>query len=123
MDISDIDHKKLLQLRIEELGSAIININKGKTDIDGFASEEMLDYWNKGINCRQSQGQYIVNDEKYLDFSRSCDDALMILLKDNIEKARYQYVPLFRGIIKYDSYANSDLEKDSKKSCQQEYLL
>jgi len=118
MENNETDHKKLLQSRIEELGSAIINIFDGKTYVEGFNGEEMLCLWNKGVNCRQSQGLYYIEAEDELDYSRSKDNALIILKRDNLEKCRFQFVPFFKGIVKYNliENLNSRLEQKFKSN-------
>lgn len=88
----------LLQERIEELDSAILNI-KDKVYITGFMSAERLkDYYNKNMQCYLSKGIYEIED---LDFSKVNDNGLFIVLKNNIEIGKYQFVPIKKGSVTY----------------------
>lgn len=90
----------LLQQRIEELGSAILNRKGDRVHIIGFYNRErLMDYLN-GINCFKSKGLY---DEADLDYSRIQDNCLMILMEDDIEVKRIQYIPIFNGIVKFNT--------------------
>lgn len=88
----------LLQERIEELDSAILDI-RDKIYITGFMSAERLnDYYNKNIQCYLSKGIYEIED---LDFSKIKDNGLFIILKNNIEIEKYQFVPIKKGFVTY----------------------
>ena len=88
----------LLQERIEELGSAILHI-KDKVYLTGFMSVEKLnDYYNKDIQCYLSKGIYELEN---LDFSKIKDYVLFIVLKDNVELKKYQFIPIKKGSITY----------------------
>lgn len=88
----------LLQARIEELGSAILNFKGNIVYIDGFYNRERLLDYLSGSQCRMSQGLYDYED---LDYSRIQDNCMMIIKQEDKEFKRYQYVPFFKGIVKY----------------------
>lgn len=95
----------MLQARIEELGSAILNLKGDIIYIDGFYNcDRLMDYLN-GINCIMSKGIY---DYQELDYSRIQDNCLFIIKKDNRELKRYQFIPLFKGIVKYKNVTNGN---------------
>ena len=88
----------LLQDRIEELDSAILDI-KDKVYLTGFMSAERLtDYYNKNIQCYLSKGIYELEN---LDFSKIKDNAMFIILKDNVEIKKYQFIPIKNGSVSY----------------------
>jgi len=94
----------LLQKRIEELGSAILNFTGNKVYIIGFYnSARLIDYLH-GTNCWQSKGFY---DAEEIDCSRAQDDSLIIIMRDNKEIERYQYQPFLRGVVKYRNRDNN----------------
>lgn len=88
----------MLQDVIEELGSAIVNHKGGKVYVDGFYSSDRLKDWLDGLNCRFSQGLF---DEEEVDYSRIQDNSLFVIKRDDQEICRYQYRPIFGGIVKY----------------------
>lgn len=61
----------LLQERIEEMGSAVLNCVEDKIYITGFYNCNRLYDWLNGIDCYQSKGIYEKCD---LDFSRIRDE-------------------------------------------------
>ncbi|HCW54758.1 MAG TPA: hypothetical protein DG753_13715 [Clostridium sp.] len=99
----------MLQERIEELGSAILDYKDGKVFITGFMSLDRIeDYYNKGVNCFFSKGIY--NEEK-LNFGKIKTDSLFIILKDEKEVCRYQFSVLKKDIIKYKDSNNKPKTK------------
>lgn len=88
----------LLQERIEELDSAILDI-KDKVYLTGFMSAERLnDYYNKNIQCYLSKGIYELEN---LDFSKIKDNAIFIILKNNMEIKKYQFIIIKKGSVTY----------------------
>ncbi|MDD2422417.1 MAG: hypothetical protein PHU78_09830 [Heliobacteriaceae bacterium] len=90
----------LLQQRIEELGSAIINYRGNLVHIDAFYnSDRLLDYLG-GLNCIQSVGLY---DYEEIDYSRIKDNCLLIVKQDDKEVKRFRYAPIFKGTVKFSN--------------------
>lgn len=99
----------LLQERINELGSAIINIRNRKIHLTGFmSSERLLDYYEKGNDCRLSMGVYSI-EEYNVAYGR--DNALFIVLEDNIEVSRYEFRLIKNDTIKYKDEDNKPRTK------------
>lgn len=89
----------MLQERIEELGSAILNFKENKVFLWGFNDPDRLnDYYLNKSYCHCSQGIYSARD---LNFGRTKDNALFVLIKDNTEFNRYQFEVLLKDTIKY----------------------
>ncbi len=89
----------LLQERIEELNSGIIDTYKNKIKLTGFLSEErLLDYYNKRLDCRFSVGIYA---KENFDIAYVKDNALFIILKEGQEASRYKFTPIKRETINY----------------------
>lgn len=87
----------LLQQRIEEVGSAIINHKDNLVHITTFYNSDRLNDYLGGLNCIQGFGMY---DPEDLDYTRIQDNCLMIVQKDDKEVHRFQFKPLFRGTVK-----------------------
>lgn len=90
----------VLQERIEELGSGILNYKDDKVYITGFYNSARLLDWLNGFDCWQSKGIY---DKRELNFSRIKDNALFIVREYDIEVKRFQYVPFFKGSVQFNS--------------------
>ncbi|MGL5068428.1 MAG: hypothetical protein ACRC6T_11530 [Sarcina sp.] len=89
----------MLQERIEELGSAILYFKEDKIFLWGFNDPDRLNaYYLNNSYCHCSQGIY---SEQNLNFGRTRDNALFILIKDNNELNRYQFEVLLKDTIKY----------------------
>lgn len=97
-----------LQDRIEELGSAIINIKGNKVYIMGFYNSERLNDWLNGSDCWQSKGIY---DKHEIDFSRAMDNSLIIIMQYDVETIRYQFKPFFKGVIKYTNLQETTISR------------
>lgn len=94
----------MLQERIAELGSAILEIKGEKVHILGFMSPERLDdYIKTGSKCFYSQGIY---DNRELNFGVIQDNALFIVRKDTKEVEKFQFTPLLKDTIKYKDENN-----------------
>ncbi|WP_188455578.1 hypothetical protein [Virgibacillus oceani] len=89
----------MLQQRVNELKSAILNIVKDKVHVTGFMREEMLLlHLNEGSKCWSSLGLY---DYQELDFSNIKSDALIIVQKDGKEINRYLYKRVYKDTIQF----------------------
>lgn len=89
----------LLQERIEELESGILNIKNNQVEVIGFLSPERLnDYYEKGIQCFYSKEFY---PNENLNFNKIKDNALFVVIKDNKEISRYQFNILIKDTIKF----------------------
>lgn len=88
----------LLQERIEELNSGILELGE-KCYLTGFMSPERLnDYYENGIQCYFSKGIY---DLENIDFSKIKDNAIFIVLKNNIELNKYQFTLIKKDSVTY----------------------
>lgn len=88
----------LLQARINELNSAILNFSNDKVYITGFYSPEMLLlHVNEGRDNHQSKGVY---DRSNVNFWNVQNNALFIIQEDGIEKERIQYKRIFKDTLK-----------------------
>lgn len=79
----------MLQDRVNELGSGILDIKNNRVYITGFMSEKMLQlYLTKEAKNWSSQGLY---DNEDLEFHNITDDALIIVQENGKEVNRHQY--------------------------------
>jgi len=91
--------KMLLQERIEELNSGIINILNNKIEVTGFMSEErLLDYYERGYDCRFSVGLY---PKEEFDIAYVKDNALFIIQENGKEIKRYKFIPIKKDTVNY----------------------
>lgn len=89
----------ILQERIEELGSGILNYKNNKIYLTGFLSKERLeDYYYNNLNCAFSNGIY---DYEKLDFTKIKDNSLFLIQKDDELIEKHLYKPLFKDTFKY----------------------
>jgi DNA polymerase-3 subunit epsilon len=89
----------MLQNRVNEFKSAILNFAEKKVYVKGFTREEMLQrYLEKGTQCWSSQGMYDYQD---LEFHNIKNDALIIVQKDGKEIDRYQYKHDYKDTVQY----------------------
>lgn len=89
----------ILQERIEELGSGILELKNNKVYLTGFLSRDRLEeYCNKNINCAFSHGIY---DYENLDFSRIKDNALFLVIKNNKVEDKHIFNPIYKGSFKF----------------------
>lgn len=98
---TSVNEAVLIQGRISELGSGIIDIHNNKIRLTGFLSPERLHEFLNGTNCFFSFGLY--PNENYNE-SVSKDDALFIVRENNIEIKRWLYQKRFESsvILKID---------------------
>ncbi|MFF2876152.1 hypothetical protein ACFVR2_07510 [Gottfriedia sp. NPDC057991] len=81
----------MLQERIEELASAILDINENTVSVTGFLfPERLLNYYIDGSDCFSSKGLYPLPDQP-LDFSKVKTNALFVILQNGIEQQRIQF--------------------------------
>jgi len=89
----------MLQDRVNELNSAILEIKDNKIYITGFTREEMLQrYLDHGTQCFSSKGLY---DYQELEFHNIKSNALIIIMKNGKELGRHQYKPIQKETIQY----------------------
>ncbi|MGG0482449.1 hypothetical protein ABEY65_03535 [Priestia aryabhattai] len=89
----------MLQLRVNELDSGILDLLGDRIYITGFTREEMLEsHLTKGIENWSSKGLYDYQD---LEFYNLKNNALLIVRKDKKEINRYQYKPVYRDTIQF----------------------
>lgn len=89
----------MLQDRVNELKSAILDIKENKAYVTGFMSEEMLQlHLTKGSKNWSSMGLY---DNEDLELHNIKNNALFIVNKNGAEVGRYQYKPIFRDTIQF----------------------
>ena len=96
----------LLQERIEELNSVIIDIYENKIKLTGFLSEErLLDFYERGSDCRFSIGLYPKED---FDIAYTKDNSLIIIMDQGNEIQRYKFVPIKKYTINYKDIDNKN---------------
>lgn len=99
----------LVQEIINDLGSGIINTKGVKVHITGFLLEErLLGYMFTGKDCRYSIGVFPL--EEY-DIAYIKDNALFLILDNDIEVARYKFKPLKNDIVRYKHDGNKTTTK------------
>ena len=94
----------MLQERINELDSAIINIKGNLVYTIGFYNTNMLNlFLNEGKKNWSSTGRY---DFEEITFHNIKTDATFILQKDDIEIAQYRYKVVKTGTLVYENEQN-----------------
>lgn len=89
----------MLQDRVNELKSAILDIKGNKVYVTGFMSEEMLQlHLTEGSKNWSSMGLY---DDEDLEFHNIKNNALIIVKKNGVKAGRYQYKPVFKDTIQF----------------------
>ena len=102
----------MLQNRLNELASAILDIEGNKVYITGFTREEMLQsFLDTGIEAWSSKGLYDYQD---LEFHNIKDDALIIVRKDGKEINRFQYKPIYRNTIELKNEKGNKVSRTFK---------
>lgn len=95
----------ILQERIEELGSGILERKNNKVHLTGFMSKDRLDdYLTKNINCIFSYGIY---NYETLDFSKIKDDSLFLFIENNEVKSKYSFTLIYKGSFKFKTIDNT----------------
>ncbi|MBT2606401.1 hypothetical protein J7E55_25900 [Bacillus sp. ISL-53] len=99
----------MLQNRVNELNSAILDMKGNKVYITGFTREEMLQsFLDTGIEAWSSKGLY---DYQELEFQNIKDDALIIVRRDEKEMNRYQYKQVYKGTIKFKNEEGKNVSR------------
>lgn len=89
----------MLQERINEMDSGILTIDGTRVHIIGFSNEKMLmGYLTRNKKNWSSIGLYDYQD---LSFNSIKNNALFIVKKNGEEIGKYQYVPVYKGTVKY----------------------
>ncbi|WP_163582095.1 hypothetical protein [Gracilibacillus saliphilus] len=88
----------MLQERVNQLKSAILEIDDKKVHVWGFLREDMLLlHLDKGLKCWSSQGLYEYQD---LEFHNCKNNALFIIKKEGKEISRHQYKSVYKDTVK-----------------------
>lgn len=97
----------MLQERISELGSGILQIRGNEVYLTGFMSPERLhDYYDKNIDCHFSHGIY---PNRELNWGKIQDNAMFIVLnKDNEVVNKYQFLVIKKDIVRYKDKDNTN---------------
>ncbi|WP_300383520.1 hypothetical protein [Clostridium sp.] len=94
----------MLQDRINELDSAIVNVVGEWVYTIGFYSTERLhSYLEKGKKNWSSIGKYPLEELSFHDIKTN---ATVILQHDSEEVTRYQYVKIKNGVLSYENVQN-----------------
>ncbi len=95
---------EMLQERINELDSAILNVVGNWVYTLGFYNTERLNsYLEKGKKNWSSTGRYPIEE---FAFDNIKTNATIILQHDGGEVARYQYINVKNGVLVYDNVQN-----------------
>jgi hypothetical protein len=96
----------MLQERINELKSAILEFEGDKVYVTGFTREEMLQrHLDNGSQCFSSKGIYFYQD---LHFYNIQNHALIIVMKDAKELSRHQYKPVMKDTIQFKEFKDGE---------------
>jgi hypothetical protein len=98
-----------LQEILGDFACSVLNYTNNKIVADHFFSEERYNDFLTGKNCRAGQGLF--DSDEVLEFNKLNDNTLVIIQHDNIETARYKYVPIFKATMEY-----KDIDCDNKKA-------
>ncbi|MEC1177602.1 hypothetical protein P9B03_03825 [Metasolibacillus meyeri] len=91
-------HTYLLQNRINELDSAILNFVGNKVHITGFYNAQRLEaYLNEGKDNHKSKGLY---NRENITFTSVKDNSLFVVQENGIEQYRVQYQRIFKETLK-----------------------
>lgn len=94
----------MLQTRINELDSAIVNIVGDLVYTRGFYNTKMLNsYLTKALKNWSSMGRYPYEE---LVFHSIKTNATIILQENGVEIDRYQYVHVKSGVMEYSKESN-----------------
>ena len=100
----------MLQERVNELQSAILDIVEDKVNVIGFTREEMLHLYLQSANgCYSSKEVYNYRD---LEFHNINSNALFIIRNNGREIGKYQYKPLLKKRIQFKE-VKDNIEKQS----------
>lgn len=92
---------ELLQNRINELNSAIINITGNKVQVTGFYNPKLLQsHLDSGNLNYLSQGIY---DIKEINFNDVLNNSLFVILENSIEQKRIQFEQAFKDTLKLNN--------------------
>lgn len=91
----------MIQERINELTSGILKIENGKIHVLGFKNEKMLlSHVDNGTKNWSSIGLY---DIQKINFQDIKNDALFLVIENGDIVGKYQYTPIYKGVIKYEN--------------------
>lgn len=116
-----MSYQNLLQNRINELNSAILNFARDKVYITGFYNAEMLLlHLNEGRDNHKSKGMY---DKEDITFENVLNNALFIIQKDGVEQRRLQYKQVFKGEMKLKAQNKKQMISVRKDTFSDHFLL
>ncbi|WP_257215886.1 exonuclease domain-containing protein [Fredinandcohnia onubensis] len=96
----------MLQARVNELKSGILDIEDGKVLVTGFIREEMLlRHLENGTQCFSSKGIY---KNQNLVFHNIQNEALIIVRRDGKEIRRHQFKPIHKESIQYKEWKDEE---------------
>ncbi len=99
----------LLQERIEELNSGILNYTGNNIKLTGFLSgERLLDYLRDGLDCRFAVGVY---PEEELNFAYIKDNGLFIIQQDGLDISKYEFSIIHSDTLRYRDEENKPKTK------------
>lgn len=100
----------MLQERISELGSGILQIKGTEVHLTGFMSPERLyEFYNNGIDCHFSKGIY---PNRELNWGKIQDKALFVVLNENNNVVnKYQFLVVKKDTVKYKDKDNANRTK------------
>lgn len=111
----------LLQNRINELNSAIINFIEKKVHITGFYNAKMLlAHLNEGKDNHQSKGIY---DKEEFDLFSTINNALFIIQENGIERKRIQFVQIYKETLKLNGSSKQEMVTIRKDVFNEQYVL
>lgn len=88
---------ELLQTRINELDSAILNFKENKVYITGFYNDsQLMSHLNNGVENWSSKGIY---DLRSVNFNSIRSNALFIILENGVTVSKYQFKVLLKRLV------------------------
>ncbi|CAM4388591.1 hypothetical protein BAMA_10620 [Bacillus manliponensis] len=99
----------MLQDRVNELNSGILDIVGEKVRVTGFTREEILQsFLNTGIKAWSFIGLYDVQD---LEFHNIKDDALIVVRKNGKELNRYQFKNVTKNTVQFKDVKGKNVSR------------
>lgn len=116
-----MDNTNLLQMRLDELNSAILNYVDKKVHIIGFYNSDRLSsYLNEGKKNWSSIGLY---EEETINFLHTKNNALFIIQKNGIEITRIQFKKVFEESLKLKHQNSTVMTTIKKDGYSDQYIV
>lgn len=116
-----MNQMNLLQIRINELNSAIVNFVGNKVHITGFYNAKMLQsYLETGKDNHQSKGIY---DKKEFSFNNVMNNSLFVIQENGIEQQRIQFEQISKETLKLNNSSKKEIVTIRKNKFSEHYLL